>query len=204
MSVSRVNIKFNSVTEQDLIREFFEDGDNPYEKAIEQVYVSKTSYATSDYVTIRASGHDDGTLSFRRGANREVAFRGRQEVLRNVNPTPCAILKKVLQDMHYHWQDCIKPISPPNYNHKVFIVSGSKFYSYLYIDEVLPVIYELVPLFETIKCSACNTWKHIEMKQVVLNAFNAGKLKYTLHKYNCNENFSLDEIYKQFYLKFLE
>ena len=191
-------IPFNTVTEKDLQRDFFEDSDNPLEKAIEQVYVGKTSYATSDYVRIKATGTDDGVIKFC-NSQREVAFEMQHETKRNVPATSTQLLSILTQHLHYYWQSCIKPINPPKYNRKGFISDSSMFFSVIYLDTLDELVKELIPLFNSIKCCASSAWKQPEIKKVMKDFYKQDKIRFQVWNYNSSELFHLDKTYKEIY-----
>lgn len=205
MSRTRVvGVPFNKVTAKDLTGQFFEDNPNPLEKTIEQVYVGQTAYATSGFVLMKAFCTDDGRADFKYGSKNETKFSVYSEVLRNVNPTECNILKKLLQSFHYHWQGAIKPISPPKRKIVGFMIVGSKFFAFIPMTSVLHIIDKLVPLFETTKCSASKTWDVSDMKNIMKDAYEHGEIDCKIYEYSKDLNFRLDKVYHDLYLQYLD
>lgn len=197
-------IPFNKVTEDDLTREFFEHSDNPLEKTIEQTYVAKTCHATGDFVKMKAYGTDDGIVRFCYGKYRDIIFEMLAEIKRNVAGTTGVLLSSLTQALCGHWRQCIRPVSPPKYNRKGFIIKSSKFFSYIYLDGLTNLLNALIPLFESINCCPSAAWKQPEIKKVVKEFFINGEINFNLYKYNAGMNFCLDEVYKQIYLECLD
>lgn len=177
---------------------FFRTTLAPLEKTIEQVYVSKAPKATDFHVEIAAEGHNDGTVLFYYKG--KIAFMGEQEVKRNVSATRTELSKQLLQLLHYHYQKVVVPPNPPKYNYKVFILNSSKFFAYVYLEDLTEVLNQLVPLFKEIECSASQTWNQPRLQMAMKSIMDS--IPIVVHE--ITDGFKLNDCYREMYLHCLD